>query len=93
MTGLLEHKHPKAKNYNKGVAYENGYKFDVDSPYKDDNRNWSFQLPDGRWITTSGYVGKSFLFDAFMEYKQKNKYSEFYQKAFDKVMKGIGKKV
>ena len=93
MTGLLEHKHPKAKNYNKGVAYENGYKFDVDSPYKDNNRNWSFQLPDGRWITTSGYVGKSFLFDAFMEYKQKKKYVELYQKAFDKVMKGIGKKV
>jgi len=89
MTGLLQHKHPKAQNYNKGVAFENGYKYDVDSPYKDEHRNWSFKLPDGRWITTSGYVGKSFLFDAIMQYKQQKKYLEFYKRAFDKVMKGI----
>lgn len=90
LTGLYE-MHPNAKNNIKNVAFENGYDYDRESPHKDMYRNWSFQLPDGRWITTNGYGGKSFLFDAVMEYKQNKKYIEFYQKAFDKIMKGVVK--
>lgn len=82
------------ENYNQHIAsHQNGWDYNIPTQYKDQKGFWSFQLPNGTWITTRGYVGKSFLFDAFMEYKQTNKYSEFYQKAFDKVMKGIGKKI
>lgn len=78
----------KAKNDVRIIASENGYKYNVPSDSKDDSGGWSFYLPDGTYIYTHGYGGKSFLYDALMEYKQKNIAIEMYKKAFDKVMGG-----
>lgn len=79
----------KAKNDPRIVAQENNYVYNQSSKYKDDTFGWTFQLPNGNYIYTHGYGGKSFLFDAFMEYLSKNMHNIFYQRAFDKVMKGI----
>lgn len=81
----------KAKNDPRLVAQENNYIYNQSSKFKDSNMGWTFMLPDGRYIYTQGYGGKSFLFDAFIEYLSKKKYNEFYQKAFDKIMKNIVK--
>lgn len=85
------YKNEKAINDPHIIANENGYQYNQYSEYKDDNWGWTFQLPNGQYIYTQGYGGKSFLFDSLMEYKHSNKAYEFYQKAFDKVMKGIVK--
>lgn len=39
--------------------------------------------------TFNGYIGKSFLYDAFMEYKQNRVWVTLYQQAFDEIMRGV----
>ena len=80
----------KAKNDPRIVAMENNYQYMVND-HSQTNWGWTFQLPNGQYIYTRGYGGKSFLFDSLMEYINMGKAYEFYQKAFDKVMKGIAK--
>lgn len=75
----------------KMVALENGYQYNVPSEFKSDDGSWTFKLPDGKYITISGYAGKSFLYDSLMEYYARGLYNSLYQKAFDKVMRGICK--
>ena len=56
----------------------------------DEQGRWSFYDQNGDfWYKFSGYKGKSFLYNAFMEYKQSNIYTQIYQEAFDEVMKGV----
>ena len=81
----------RAVNDVRQVAKENGYMYNMPSDSKDDTGGWLFYLPDGTAIYTHGYGGKSFLYDTLIEYKDKKIYLEMYQKAFDKVMKGITK--
>lgn len=84
-------KDPKARNDPHIPAQENNYQYNVESASKNDGY-WTYKLPfNEMYITTRGYGGKSFLFDSLMEYKHKNLAFKFYQKAFDKVMKGIVK--
>lgn len=67
------------------------YKYNVPSEYKDDQGRWSFRDANtGIFFRDfSGYVGKSFLYDTFVEYMQNKLWIEDYQRAFDKVMRGI----
>lgn len=67
------------------------YKYNMPSEYKDDMGRWSFTDKNtGIFFKDfSGYVGKSFLYDTFVEYMQDRLWVEDYQRAFDKVMRGI----
>lgn len=66
------------------------YAFDLPSQYKDDLGYWSFlDARTGEWLTINGYQGKSFLYDAFMEYKQNDIWKQMYKKAFDQVMRSV----
>lgn len=85
------YKNPKAKNDPHIPASENGYQYMMND-HSETNWGWTFKLEDGQYIYTKGYGGKSFLYDSFVEYVQKQKYIEFYQRALDKVMKGIAVK-
>ena len=82
-----------------------GWQYDLPSEYKDDDGRWVFKdARTGQWVgihtieilgkkyvvrTFNGYEGKSFLYDAFMEYKQNRIWVTLYQQAFDEVMKGV----
>lgn len=56
----------------------------------DEQGRWSFYDQNGDfWYKFSGYKGKSFLYNAFMEYLQNKIYIQIYQEAFDKAMKGV----
>lgn len=74
------------------VALENSYEYDRPSQYKDDNGYWTFMDNNtGIYITTRGYIGKSFLYDAFAEYMMNKHWVELYNEAFDEIMRGIVK--
>lgn len=79
----------KVKNDQRKIAQESGYQYNVISNSKNEKGQWSFYIGDKFIVNYSGYAGKGFLYDSFMEYLQNKKYNEFYQKAFDKVMKSI----
>ena len=66
------------------------YAFDLPSPYKNDKGYWRFYEPrTDRWYRINGYEGKSFLYDALMEYKQNNMWHIIYQQAFDEIMRSV----
>ena len=72
------------------VAIEQNYQYDKPSQYKDDNGNWTFQdARTGIWVRFNGYEGKSFLYDAFMDYMQGRIWVQLYQQAFDEVMRSV----
>lgn len=82
-------RHSKSINDVRKNAIDSGYIYNQPSESKDETGGWNFYI-DGNYIASfHGYPGKGFLYDSLMEYIQKKKYVEFYQKAFDKVMKGI----
>lgn len=55
-----------------------------------DTGAWSFYDQRGEfWFNFKGYKGKSFLYDALMEYKDTKMYEIFYQQAFDIVMRKV----
>ena len=86
-------KDPQSRNAPHVPAQENGYQYNVDSPYKDKDGYWTYYLPNmDMYIRTRGYGGKSFLYDSIVEYIQTEKYKMFYEQAFNKVMKGIAVK-
>lgn len=72
------------------VARKEGWEYDVPTTYKDNNGRWSFQdVRTGIWVNGfSGYEGKSFLYDAFIEYMQNRVWVSLYQKAFDMTIRG-----
>lgn len=90
---------------NSSAARSAGWEWDVPSQYKDDNGCWVFKDKNGNLIGLrtiinengqkqqeryfNGYQGKSFLFDAFIEYKDKEIYKEIYQKAFDNIIPNV----
>ena len=66
------------------------YAYDLPSEYKDDKGYWTFHdARTDRWLTFRGYMGKSFLYDALMEYKQNKMWVKLYQEAFDEIMRSI----
>lgn len=72
------------------IAKSEGWQYNVPSVSKDANGRWTFQdTRTGIWMTISGYQGKAFLYDAFVEYMQNKIWLNLYQVAFDKVMKGV----
>lgn len=72
------------------IAQSQNYEYDVPSQYKDAFGRWTFQdTRTGIWITFSGYEGKSFLYDAFVEYMSRNIWVQKYQEAFDEIMKKV----
>lgn len=73
---------------------DNSYQYNVPSDAKDDEGRWSFYDPRTQewYIKFRGYSGKSFLFDALMEYYQKQKWKILYQQAFNEIVKGAIKK-
>lgn len=77
-----QNKHSEANNV--------GYEYNVPSEYKDIDGSWNFtdQL-NQVWYRFSGYEGKSFLYDAFMEYKQNNIWVKKYQEAFDEIIRRV----
>ncbi len=90
---------------NSSVATSEGWKWDIDTEYKDDNGCWVFKDKSGNLIGLKyiidengkkekvryfdGYKGKSFLYDSFIEYKDKGMYNIFYQDAFNQVMSSL----
>lgn len=71
-------------------AEEAHYKYNEPSEYKDLNGCWTFtDQNDEVWYRFRGYEGKSFLYDAFMEYKQNNIWVKKYQEAFDEIMRSV----
>ena len=88
-----EQKHESAKNDPHIVASENNYIYNQSSKYKNSEGGWNFYLPNGTLLVNfKGYGGKSFLYDSFMEYVQKDLHLTMYKRAFDKVMKSVIKK-
>lgn len=73
---------PHVKSQEVGYQYNIGDKIDEDG-------YWTFQLPNGRFLTFRGYIGKSFLYSAILEYRIQNIWLKKYQQAFDKVIGGI----
>lgn len=72
------------------IAKEQGWEYDVPSVNKDSLGRWTFKdARTGIWVTFSGYQGKSFLYDAFIEYMQDRVWVELYEKAFNKCMRGV----
>lgn len=70
-------------------AQSSHYQYDMRMSTDDEGR-WSFYDQKGDfWYKFSGYKGKSFLYNAFMEYKQNDIWKQMYQKAFDEVMRGV----
>lgn len=70
-----------------------GYKYNLPSDSKDENGNWTFYEPTlNLFIKTSGYEGKSFLYDSLMYYKDNKIYHQLYETAFDTIMKKVIKK-
>ena len=66
------------------------YEYDRPSQYKDSDGNWTFKdARTGIWVTFNGYEGKSFLYDAFVEYMQNRVWVKLYQEAFDSIMRGV----
>lgn len=73
-------------------ALENSYEYDKPSEYKDENGYWTFKdARTGLWVRINGYVGKSFLYDAFSEYLMNKIWVELYKQAFDTIIGGICK--
>lgn len=71
------------------IAKQEGWEYNLPSVFKDNNGRWTFRDDrTGIWITFDGYEGKSFLYDAFVEYMQSNVWYQLYQKAFDKIVRG-----
>ena len=72
------------------VAEEVGYNYNVPSIDKDISGAWTFKDQNEQiWYRFRGYEGKSFLYDAFMEYKQNNIWVKKYQEAFDEIMRSV----
>ena len=72
------------------LAKSVNWEYDVPSEYKDASGRWTFKDErTGIWLTFSGYEGKSFLYDAFVEYMQDKIWIKLYQKAFDSIMGGV----
>lgn len=72
------------------LAQENGYEYNQYSESKDLNGTFTFtDQNDQVWYRFSGYVGKSFLYDSLMEYKQNDIWKQIYQQAFDEIMRGV----
>ena len=72
------------------VARKEGWEYNVPTIYKDGQGRWTFH--DARrdmWVTINGYEGKSFLYDAFIEYMQNKIWVTLYQQAFNEIMKGV----
>lgn len=73
-----------------GWADEAHYEYNKPSEYKDLNGRWSFKdQNDTVWYRFRGYEGKSFLYNAFMEYQQNNIWVKKYQEAFDEIMRSV----
>ena len=72
------------------IAKQEGWEYDMPSEHKDSQGRWTFQdARTGIWVKGfSGYQGKSFLYDAFIEYMQNRVWVSLYQIAFDRVMRG-----
>lgn len=72
-------------------SQKNGYQYNKPSEYKDELGNWTFKdEKTGLWVRNfGGYVGKSFLYDAFTEYMQTNVYLEIYQTTFDEIIRSV----
>ena len=72
------------------IAKEQGWEYNKPSEFKDDRGRWTFKdARTGIWVTFSGYQGKSFLYDAFIEYMQGRIWVQLYQQAFDEVMRSV----
>ena len=86
-------------------AEEAHYEYNLPSDSKDENGCFVFkdkatgrtiglkkELQNGKYVLVryfSGYEGKSFLYNAFMEYQQNNIWVKKYQEAFDEIMRSV----
>lgn len=77
------HPHDEANNA--------GYIYNVASPSKDDLGRWTFKEPvTQQWyFKYSGYEGKSFLYDALVEYYFQNMWGKLYEQAFAEIFKKL----
>lgn len=77
------HPHDEANNA--------GYIYNVASPSKDDLGRWSFEEPATQqwYFKYSGYEGKSFLYDALVEYYFQNVWGKLYEQAFAEIFKKL----
>lgn len=73
-------------------ASESGYAYNMMSGKKDDNNAWDFVDEETGILFKDfqGYKGKSFMWNAFCEYKDNKQYQVIYQRLFDKYMKKLG---
>ena len=67
------------------------YEYDRPSQYKDSAGNWTFKdARTGIWVKDfKGYEGKSFLYDAFVNYMQNRIWVKLYEEAFDEIMRKV----
>lgn len=67
-----------------------GYQYNMPSEAKKEDGSWTFQDQRGYWwVDFRGYVGKYFLYDAFMEFKNDDLYTKICKQVFDKTMKRV----
>ena len=72
------------------IAGEVEYEYNIPSDSKRNDGAWNFiDQNEELWVNFTGYVGKSFLYNAFMEYKQNEIWKLKYQEAFDEIMRGV----
>lgn len=72
------------------IAESVGFEYDVPSDSKRADGAWNFiDQNEEIWYNFSGYQGKSFLYNALMEYKQNNVWVKIYQATFDEIMRGV----
>lgn len=73
------------------LANQVGYEYDVPSQSKDEFGRWTFlEKNTQKWyVKYSGYDGKSFLYDTFIDYFYSDKWVELYDLATQKVLKSF----
>lgn len=73
-------------------AQESSWQYDIGNRLKinSENDGWNFYDQNGKfWYNFRGYKGKSFLYDALMEYNQKEMWKILYEQAFDEIVGSI----
>lgn len=84
--GIVGKNNPTIHAQDSSWQYGVGYNLRIN----DDSLGWTFRDQNGKlWINFTGYEGKSFLYDALMEYKDNKMYEFFYQQAFDRIMRKV----